>query len=77
VIELTKLIAISMDGIEKLESEKDKAIAWAVYGLACNEDHHKQWFLEKVVEALGVDIEELRAEAHRLGMLWWEAGIAP
>jgi hypothetical protein len=33
--------------------------------------HHKQWYLERVLEALGYDPETLHAD------LQWERGIAP
>ena len=42
---------------------KPKAIRLAIDGLFFDGNHHKQWFLEKILEALDVDIEKLRQEA--------------
>lgn len=53
-----------------------KAIGLCVYGLLTDGAHHKQWVLEQVLVALGVDLSELRSELQRDGYDW-EGSIAP
>ena len=45
-------------------------------GLVNDEGHHKQWYLEQILEALGFDLAEIRAELLREGYEV-EVGIIP
>jgi len=61
--------------------EKDtvqSAIDFAVNGLLTDSAHHKQWYLERILLDLGVDLVELRRELIGDGGGYdWEPGIAP
>ena len=59
-----KATAIALGRIEK-------ATAIAVDGLITDGGHHKQWYLEQILIALGVNMDELR------DTLDWDEGIAP
>jgi hypothetical protein len=56
-----------------------KARALVFQGLAVNGDHHKQWFLEQIGSALGLDMDWQFEHAFRSpGELTpWPRGIAP
>lgn len=41
----------------------EKAKELMIRALINTEAHHKQWYIERALEALGVDLEELRKEA--------------
>ena len=45
-------------------------------GLLTDEAHHKQWYLEMILQGLGVDLEALRTEM-AANDYDWEPGIAP
>jgi len=47
-----------------------------VEGLMTDGSHHKQWFFEQILEALGFDLNEIRAELLREGYEI-EVGIIP
>src|SRR3990167_2918328 len=53
----------------------------AVDGLLTDGGHHKQWYLEKILKVIGVDLIKLRKELNtpnKKGDYWdWEDGIAP
>lgn len=65
-----------IDDIIKMSEGKKKARQLAIYGLTIDGAHHKQWFLEHILIALGVDLDELSDEVHQHDGAW-EAGIAP
>lgn len=48
----------------------------AIDGLLTDGAHHKQWFLEKILVGLGVDLDELRDELADNDYSW-DPGIAP
>jgi hypothetical protein len=54
----------------------ERAISYCISGLLTDGAHHKQWFLEQTLKALGVDIVVLTKIAldNDYG---WEKGIAP
>jgi len=54
----------------------EKARELAISGLLTDGSHHKQWYLERILEALGVNLKELRMI---LGVedYDWEEGVAP
>jgi hypothetical protein len=54
----------------------DKAKELMIDGLLIDGGHHKQWYLEEALKALGVDLTELAAELKPLDYEW-EPGIAP
>jgi hypothetical protein len=39
-------------------------------------EHHKQWYLEEILKALGYDLEDLRKEENEKGYDW-DIGIVP
>jgi len=55
-----------------------KAKDLALEGLLIDEGHHKQWYLERILEALGYGLNQLRHELlqQKQGSDWKE-GIAP
>lgn len=60
-------------------NEKIKDLA--INGLLTDGAHHKQWYLEEILKAGGVDLKELKAELATPGAGgdWyeWEPGISP
>ncbi len=59
------------DGIEKAKE-------LAIRGLVNREMHHKQWYIEEVLKALGTDLDELYQELTDSGDIDEDArGIAP
>lgn len=54
----------------------EKVTDLALDGLFTDGGHHKQWYLERILETLGIDLEWL-AEAVKSVDGEWEPGIAP
>jgi deoxyribodipyrimidine photolyase len=54
----------------------EKAIDLATDGLLRDGGHHKQWFLEEILKALDVDLDQLRKDL-LANDYDWEEGIAP
>ena len=48
----------------------------AMDGLLTDGGHHKQWYLEQIMEMLGINLDRL-AEEFKLYDCEWEPGIAP
>lgn len=48
----------------------------AVDGLLIDGAHHKQWYLERILESSGVDINLIKAELEEDGFTF-EPGVAP
>jgi len=73
---VTPVMIMGYVEIEAMENGTEKAKEYAICGLLTDGGHHKQWCLERVLEALGLDLEiirkELQAEDYD-----WEPGIAP
>ena len=74
---MTRSYDLSLEQVCNLPQGTEKAIQLAVYGLMEDEGHHKQWYLEQVLIALGVELDEIRAEFDANEYGEWEAGIAP
>lgn len=84
-----KIKGINLDvGYEEMETMSvfagdplsvEKAVNHAIGGLLTDGGHHKQWALEKVLESLGIDLDELRSvlSEGEDGGYDWEEGIAP
>jgi len=68
---------VSLDDVLNMEPSAEKAIQLAVYGLCTDGGHHKQWFLEQILEALGIDPREPSKALTEDGYEPWEPGIAP
>lgn len=66
---LKHTIKDSIETIQKVEE-------WATAGLLTDMGHHKQYCLEQILIALGLDLGELRAKLLKDGYSW-EPGIAP
>ncbi len=49
-----------MDDIRILNIDKIKDLA--INGLLTQEKHHKQWYLERMLEELGMNIKDLREQ---------------
>jgi hypothetical protein len=60
-----------------LRDEDDAVRMLCEEGLFTDGDHHKQWFLEQILVALGHDLGEVRAAAREVGYGDWEPGVAP
>ena len=70
--------APSLSELEDYPPSANKALHLAHIGLFVDGGHHKQWFLESILEALGVDLDELRAAYEQDDEYEpWEPGIAP
>ena len=54
----------------------DKAVRLAAYGHCWDGVHHKDWFFERIIEALGVDLDKV-AQWHEDVGYGWSDGIAP
>lgn len=73
---------VSKERLKKIFTERivptttDKVIDMCISGLCTDGEHHKQYYFEKILTALGVDMTMLKeiAEAQDYG---WEPGIAP
>lgn len=65
----------AIDRMLKLESDREAAKKFAVEGLLTDGGHHKQWYLERILEALGYDLIQIQNELQP--SYDWEEGIAP
>ena len=76
--EIVSMISTSpnYDETEAMPNGPQKAIEYAIHGLLTDGGHHKQWILEEVLKALGVNLDELRVELQTDGYDW-EPGIPP
>lgn len=63
--------------IDAMEPGPEKAAQYAICGLLTDGAHHKQWCLEEVLTALGVDMDDLRQRLIHEEQCDWEPGIAP
>lgn len=63
---------MSLGEMEKQPPSYELALAWAIDGLYCDGGCHKQWFLERIIEALGDDLACVVVSHGD-----WEDGIAP
>lgn len=59
-----------------LEKKMGVATELAVDGLLTDGGHHKQWYLEEIIKALGMDLDTIREDL-RDNDYDWEDGIAP
>jgi len=48
-----------------------KIASLCIDGLKTDGTHHKQWFLEQILEVMGVNVENWREKAE------WDKGVAP
>lgn len=48
--------------MEEMPDGLEKAICYGVSGLLTDGAHHKQWIIEEMLKALGVDLDVLRDE---------------
>jgi hypothetical protein len=48
-----------------------------VEGLLVDGVHHKQWYIERIAEAVGMDLYRLRAKQEAVCGYSWDPGIAP
>lgn len=56
----------------------EKVVYLAIQGLYVDGGHHKQWYVERILEAAGVDLEELhRVTTMECNAPDWEKSIAP
>jgi len=62
-----------MDETRVLKIDKIKDLA--INGLLTQEKHHKQWYLERMLEELGMNIKDLREQLQGEGYDF-EEGIA-
>jgi len=69
--------------IEKLEKAREPTVdldrikELVISALCWDGAHHKQWFLEKIGEALGMDLEQERERLKDGPYYPWERGVAP
>lgn len=58
------------------EANRIAAKKLAINGLLTDGSHHKQWYLEEILKALGYDINDIKKKLIKKGYDWDE-GIAP
>ncbi len=58
---------------EQFERQAKEAVRLALEGLTTDGGHHKQWYLEQIARALGINPERFAAETG----IRWKPGIAP
>ncbi len=61
---------------KQIAKEKEKVKELCIDGLLEDGAHHKQWYLERILEAAGFDLREICHECAAKGYIW-EGGIAP
>lgn len=59
------------------EETKEQIQRLAIEALLTDGVHHKHWFLERILEAVGVNLEQLAHEMLRSNDREWNKGIAP
>jgi len=57
------------------DTEREIIKSLCMDGLRTDGAHHKQWFLEEILKALGCNLEEVRQD-RRVNGYEWEEGIA-
>ncbi len=69
---------MGIEDILKMPNGEEKAKELAISGLLgqVGEGWHKQWYLERILEALGYDLAKIREELQSEDYDW-EDGIAP
>lgn len=67
--------------MEEMPDGLEKAICYGVSGLLTDGAHHKQWIIEEMLKALGVNLDILREELNEPdenGDYYdWEEGCPP
>lgn len=56
--------------------ELRKAVDLLIDGLVTDGSHHKQWYIERSLESLGVNLDEVKLDLAADDYAW-EPGIAP
>lgn len=54
-----------IEDILKMPNGEEKAKQLAISGLLFDGGHHKQWFLERIIEALGYSLDDVRRESDK------------
>jgi hypothetical protein len=69
---------MAMSTWEKKQAEKLRAKVEELCtdGLLTDGGHHKQWYLEQILETIGVDLTDLRTQLVDKGYAW-EPGVEP
>lgn len=56
--------------------DKDKVKELCINGLITDGGHHKQWYLEQILVAIGYNVADVKSDVQMEGYDW-EDGIAP
>ena len=64
------------DVIQKSREALYKVEEWAIAGLLTDEKYYKQYCLEQILIAIGLDLDELRTRLNE-DNCDWESGILP
>lgn len=75
-MDIRQYLMMDLETIEALSNGANKAALLAVNGLMTDGGHHKQWYLCRVLEALGVDVSDIRESMNAMGYDF-DDGIAP
>lgn len=67
---------MKLPDVLEMPKGEDKAVQLAIFGLLTDGGHHKQWYLERVLEALDVNLTKLREDLLRQDYNWKD-GVAP
>jgi len=65
------------DVVHDVERQTAKIIRLGTEALLTDGKRHKQWYLERILEACGVDLEQTAHEMLRTNDREWDRGIAP
>ena len=70
---LARIGYFGINQLSKIDDPIEQAVACLWYGVTWDGSHHKQWFMEKALEALGCNLKLLK----EMDDDNWEPGIAP
>jgi hypothetical protein len=75
-MDIVQSLTNSLQEIEAMPNGRYKAALLAVNGLMTDGGHHKQWYLERILEALDVNLSDIRESLNAMGYDF-DGGTAP
>lgn len=69
--ELLEILRSIQDDVHKQQDKLFKILQLTLDGLWIDGINHKQWYLEQILEALGISVEEWREKGD------WDKGVQP
>ena len=71
------MIEFTIEEIRVNGKDLERAVSLGIEGLLVDGLVHKQWYIEQVLGAIGVDLEKLRTQALEQGHDCWWPGMPP